>query len=41
MRNETDSAGCPVEKSLTGMETSPNEILADPIECGGAIGNRY
>jgi len=26
---------------LTGMETSPNEILADPIECGGAIGDRY
>jgi hypothetical protein len=33
MRKEIDSELCPVEKSRMGIETRPNEMVAEPIEC--------
>jgi hypothetical protein len=32
MRNEIDSELCPVEKRRIGIETKPNEMVAEPIE---------
>ena len=38
--NETDSDEAAVN-ILTGIETSPNEMFPEPIECGGIQGSLH